>query len=210
LPDSLRTFDSFEVQSLPRCKEPIVYGTSDFRKGLKVEIDGQPYEMTECEFVKPGKGNAFTRTKLKHMVTGAVIDRTYKSGEKVDRAHLSEHTMQFMYEQGGDYQFMNMETYEQIAIPKERLGDKTSWLHENLEVNVLFHDGAPISVDLPNFVELQVVECDPAVKGDTKSNVTKRATLSTGAVIQVPIFIDQDEWLRIDTRTGAYVERVKR
>jgi len=187
-----------------------VYGTSDFRKGLKVENHGQPYEMVEGEFVKPGKGNAFTRTRLKHMVTGAVLDRTYKSGEKVDRAHLSEHPMQFMYEQGGEYHFMNMETYEQVVIPSDRLADKKNWLTENLEVNVLFHDGAPISVDLPNFVELQVVECDPAVKGDTKSNVTKRAKVSTGAVVAVPIFVDQDEWLRIDTRTGAYVERVKR
>lgn len=187
-----------------------MYETNEFRKGLKVEIDGQPYEMVDCQFVKPGKGNAFTRTRLKHMVTGAVIDRTYKSGEKVDSAHLTEAQMQFMYESGGDYHFMNMSTYEQITIPQGRLEGKSDWLHENLEVSVLFHNNLPIAVDLPNFVELQVTECDPAVKGDTKSNASKRATLSTGAVIQVPLFIDSGEWLRIDTRTGEYTERVKR
>ena len=186
-----------------------MYETNEFRKGLKVEIDGQPYEMVDCQFVKPGKGNAFTRTRLKHMVTGAVIDRTYKSGERVESAHLTEHAMQYMYESAGDYHFMNMATYEQVTIPAERLGDKVHWLHENLEATVLFHDGEPINVDLPNFVELRVTECDPAVKGDTKSNASKRATLSTGAVIQVPLFIDAGEWLRIDTRSGEYVERVK-
>jgi len=187
-----------------------VYETNEFRKGLKVEIDGQPYEMVDCQFVKPGKGNAFTRTRLKHMVTGAVIDRTYKSGEKLDSAHLTEHPMQFMYEADGDYHFMNMATYEQVTISKTHLEEKANWLHENLEVSVLFRNNLPIAVDLPNFVELEVVECDPAVKGDTKSNASKRATLSTGAVIQVPLFIDSGERLRIDTRTGEYVERVKR
>jgi elongation factor P len=187
-----------------------VYETNQFRKGLKVEIDGQPYVMVDCQFVKPGKGNAFTRTRLKHMVTGAVIDRTYKSGEKIDSAHLTEQAMQFLYESDGDFHFMNTGTYEQITIPHGRLEDQSRWLHENLEVSVLFHNHQPIAVDLPNFVELQVTECDPAVKGDTKSNATKRATLSTGAVIQVPLFVDSGEWLRIDTRTGEYVERVKR
>jgi elongation factor P len=187
-----------------------MYSTSEFRKGLKVEIDKEPYEMIECEFVKPGKGNAFTRTKLKHMVTGAVLSRTYKTGEKVERANLTESPMQVMYEQAGEFHFMNMDSYEQVAIPRDKLGDAASWLHEGLEVAVLFHDGRPISIDLPNFVELQIAECDPAVKGDTKTNATKPATLTTGARIDVPLFIEQGEWLRIDTRTGAYVERVKK
>jgi elongation factor P len=187
-----------------------MYGTNEFRKGLKIEIDGEPYVMVECEFVKPGKGNAFTRTKLKHMVTGAVIDRTYKSGEKVDKADLAEVTMQFLYEQDGEYHFMNTESYEQVALSRDRMEDAHNWLTENLEVNVLLHNGQPISLDLPNFVELEVTKCDPGVKGDTKSNTTKPATLSTGAVIQVPMFIAEGEWLRIDTRTGAYVERVKK
>jgi len=187
-----------------------VYGTNEFRKGLKIEIDGEPYLMVDCQFVKPGKGNAFTRTRLKHMVTGAVIDRTYKSGEKVDRAHLFEATMQFLYEQEGRFHFMNNETYEQVEIPRERIEEAVPWLHENLEVNVLFHNGQPISIDLPNFVELEVVTCAPGVKGDTKSNATKPATLSTGAEIQVPMFINEGDWLRIDTRTGQYVERAKR
>jgi len=187
-----------------------MYGTNEFRKGLKIEIDGEPYVMVEAEFVKPGKGNAFTRTKLKHMVTGAVIDRTYKSGEKVDKADLAEQSMQFLYEQDGECHFMNNETYEQVALPKERLEDGAKWLTENLEVEVLIHNGQPISVELPNFVELEVTRCDPGVKGDTKSNTNKPATVSTGAVIQVPMFISEGEWLRIDTRTGAYTERVKK
>jgi elongation factor P len=187
-----------------------MYSTSDFKKGLKIEIDKEPYEMVECEFVKPGKGNAFTRTKLKHMVTGAVLARTYKTGEKVDRANLTENTMQVMYEQGGEFHFMNMESYEQVTIPREKIEDAAPWLHEGLEVSVLFHDGKPISLELPNFVELQIAECDPAVKGDTKTNATKPAKLSTGARIDVPMFIEQGEWLKIDTRTGYYVERVKK
>lgn len=184
-----------------------MYGTNEFRKGLKVELDGHPYVMVECQFVKPGKGNAFTRTKLKHMVTGAVLDRTYKSGEKVAKAELEEHPMQFLYEQDGSYHFMNMTTYEQVEITAERMGDDAQWLSENLEVDVLFHKGAPIAVALPNFVVLEVTQCDPGVKGDTKSNVSKPATVSTGAVIQVPMFVSEGESVKIDTRTGEYVER---
>lgn len=187
-----------------------MYETSQFRKGLKVELDGEPYVMIEAEFVKPGKGNAFTRTKLKHMVTGAVLSRTYKTGEKVDRANLTESTMQFLYRQGDDFHFMNMSSYEQVAIPASMLDEASRWLHENLEVTVLFHDGKPITIDLPNFVELEVVECDPAVKGDTKTNATKVARLSTGAAIDVPMFVAEGDRLRIDTRTGAYVERAKK
>ncbi len=187
-----------------------MYGTNEFRKGLKVEIDGEPYEMVECQFVKPGKGNAFTRTKLKSLVSGLVLDRTYKSGEKVDKAQLEEHAMQYLYEQDNQLHFMNMTTYEQVGIDKDKIGDGTAWMHENLEVSVLFHNGLPIAVDLPNFVELQVTQCDPGVKGDTKSNVSKPATLSTGAVINVPMFVSAGEWLKIDTRSGEYVERVKR
>jgi elongation factor P len=187
-----------------------MYGTSEFRKGLKVELDGEPYVMVECEFVKPGKGNAFTRTRLKHMVTGAVLDRTYKSGEKVAKADLEEHPMQYLYEQEGEYHFMNTQSYEQVILSGTQLEEGANWLTENLQVNVLFHNGRPISVELPNFVELQVSACDPGVKGDTKSNTTKSATLSTGAVIQVPLFVSEGEWLRIDTRTGEYVERVKK
>lgn len=187
-----------------------MYGTNEFRKGLKVEIDGEPYEMVECQFVKPGKGNAFTRTKLKSLVSGLVIDRTYKSGEKVGKAQLEEHAMQYLYEQDNELHFMNMTTYEQVGITKDKIGDGTNWMHENLEVSVLFHNGLPIAVDLPNFVELQVTQCDPGVKGDTKSNVSKPATLSTGAVINVPMFVSEGEWLKIDTRSGEYVERVKK
>lgn len=186
-----------------------MYGTNEFRKGLKIEIDGAPYMMTECQFVKPGKGNAFTRTKLKHMVSGAVLDRTYKSGEKVHKAQLSETVMQFMYAQGDAFHFMDTKTYEQVAIPRVAIDDQAKWLTEEIDVTVLIHKGEPISIDLPNFVELEVTQCDPAIKGDTKNNATKLAVLSTGAEIYVPMFIDAGEVLRIDTRTGEYVERAK-
>ena len=185
-----------------------MYGTNEFRKGLKIELEGQPYIMIECQFVKPGKGNAFTRTKLKHMVSGATLDRTYKSGEKVAKAHLEEHPMQYLYMQDAQYHFMNMTSYEQVAIDADRLGDDAHWLSENLEVDVLFHKGAPLTVALPNFVVLEVTQCDPGVKGDTKSNVSKPATVSTGAVVNVPMFVKEGESVRIDTRTGDYVERV--
>ena len=187
-----------------------MYSVSDFRKGLKVELDGQPYIMVECQFVKPGKGNAFARTKLKHMVTGAVLDRTYKSGEKIDKANLMETAMEFLYSGEDTFHFMNNSTYEQEEIHRDNLGDAPKWLHENLEVSVLFHNGKPISIELPNFVTLQIIDCDPGVKGDTKSNVTKRAVVSTGTEIQVPIFVDTDEWVKVDTRTGDYSERVKK
>jgi len=186
-----------------------VYETSDLRKGLKVEIDGEPYVIVEAQFVKPGKGNAFTRCKLKSLVTGLVIDRTWRSGEKIDRCNLEERKMEFLYADD-QYHFMDTTTYEQVALSPDQVGDVGQFLSENLEVSVLLHNGKPISIDLPNFVELQIVETEPGVKGDTKSSTTKPAKLSTGAVVQVPLFVDQGEWIRIDTRTGQYVERVKK
>jgi elongation factor P len=187
-----------------------MYETNQFRRGIKVEIDGDPYIMVDCQFVKPGKGQAFTRTKLKHLENGSVIDRTFKSGERVERAKLDEVAMQFLYAEGDAYHFMNTSNYEQVAIPKDQLGDAWMWLVENMEATVLFHAGKAISVDVPMFVELEITECEPGIKGDTRSASTKPAILVTGAKINVPLFVEQGEWIKVDTRTGEYVERVKR
>jgi len=186
-----------------------VYETSDLKKGLKVEIDGEPYVVTDAQFVKPGKGNAFTRTKLKSLVSGLVLDRTYRSGEKIDRCHLEERPMEFLYSDD-QFHFMNTTTYEQIALGADQVGDASQWLTENLEISMLFHNGKPISVDLPNFVELLIVETEPGIKGDTKSSAMKPARLSTDATVNVPLFVNGGEWIKIDTRTGQYVERVKK
>ena len=187
-----------------------MFETSDFRKGLKLEIDGYPYLMTDCEFVKPGKGQAFVRTRLRNLMTGQTLDRTFKSGERVDEAELEEMKMQYLYPEGNDYNFMNIKTYDQVAVPKEQLGDSWQWLLENMEVVVLFYKGKAISVETPTFVELQITECEPGVRGDTRNNVNKPALLSTGAKVPVPLFVEQGEWIKVDTRTGEYIERVKK
>ena len=186
-----------------------MYATNEFRKGLKVEIDGEPFLMVESQFVKPGKGQAFTRTKLKSLISGNVIDRTYKSGEKVAKAAVEETDMQFLYATGDEYNFMDLNSYETIAIDREQLDDAWKWLKDSLEVKILMYKGRPISIDLPNFVELEVTYCEPGAKGDTATGATKVAELESGASVNVPLFINQGEVLRIDTRTGQYSERVK-
>ncbi len=186
-----------------------MYGTTELRKGVKVELDGEPYLVVESQFVKPGKGNAFTRCRLKNLVTGAVIDRTWKSGEMIKKAELEEVRMQFLYAEGDQYYFMNTTTYDQISIPKENLGDAPLYLLDQMEVDVLFHNGRPISLELPNFVVLEVTHADPGVKGNTATGATKPATLETGAVVQVPLFVEPGEKIKVDTRTGEYVERAK-
>ena len=183
--------------------------TSEFRRGLKIEIDGEPFIIQEFQHVKPGKGNAFTRTKLKSLITGNVIDRTFKSGEKVDRPDMAEKEMQYLYRDGDSFYFMDNETYEQQFINAEQLQGAEAFLQENVQVTVLFHNQKPIAVELPNFVELTVTKTDPGFKGDTASGATKPATLETGATIQVPLFIKEGEKIRIDTRTGEYAERVR-
>lgn len=185
--------------------------TNDLRKGTKCELDGEPFIIVDAQFVKPGKGNAFTRCKLKSLITGLVIERTWRSGERVDECFLEERPMQFLYHTEGEgYHFMDTASFEQIALNEDQLGEQGLYLTENLEVSILFHKGKPISVDMPNFVELDIVECEPAVKGDTKTNAMKQAVLATGAKAMVPMFVDNGERIRIDTRTGEYVERVKR
>ncbi len=187
-----------------------MYDTSDLRKGTKIEIDGEPFLITEAQFVKPGKGNAFTRCRIKSLTTGNTIERTWKSGEKIDECRLEERAMDFMYHDGSEYHFMDTGNFEQLALNDDQVGEAGNWLTENLPVHVLLHNGKAISVDLPNFVELDIVECEPAVKGDTKTNASKQALLSTGAKVNVPMFVDNGERIRIDTRTGEYVERVKK
>ena len=180
--------------------------TAEFRKGLKIELDGQPYNIVEFQHVKPGKGGAFVRTKLKHLRLGRVVDRTFRAGEKVGLVDYEQRSMQYLYKDD-NFHFMNLDTYEQIALAPDVVGEAANWLKETMEVDVLIINGEPAGVDVPNFVELQVVKTDPGLRGDTASGGSKPATLETGAVVQVPLFIDQGEILRIDTRTGTYIER---
>ncbi len=186
-----------------------MYDTSDFRNGLKIEIDGTPFEIIEFLHVKPGKGGAFVRTKLKNLQTGAVLNKTFRSGEKVGKPDLVDRHMQYLYSQGDELVFMDLETYEQFTIPFEKIEDKAKFLKENMEVDILYYKNQPISIELPTFVELEVVETEPGFKGDTATGGTKPAVLETGAKINVPLFVNVGDKLKIDTRTGQYVERVK-
>lgn len=183
--------------------------TSDFRNGLTILLDGEIWTIVEFLHVNPGKGTAFVRTKLKNLQTGRVIDRTFRSGEKVEDVRIERKTMQYLYQSEGQYVFMDTETYEQVPISEEMLGDKRLFLKEGQEVEVLFHGEKPVGVELPFFVELAVAKTEPGVRGDTASGGSKPATLETGAVIQVPLFINEGDVLKVDTRTGEYIERVR-
>lgn len=184
-----------------------MYSTAEFRRGLKIEIDGKPYTIVEFQHVKPGKGGAFVRTKLKNLETGQVLEQTFRSGAKVDIPDLEENNVQYLYQDGDNYVFMDNDTYDQLFIDQEYLGDAVNYLKANIEAKVLFFNGKPIGVDLPITVELEVTETEPGVKGDTATGASKNATLETGLVVQVPLFIEQGEMLKIDTRTGEYLER---
>jgi elongation factor P len=182
--------------------------TSKFRSGLKIEVEGSPHIIIEHQHVKPGKGGAFVRTTLRNMLTGAVIDRTYKSGEKFEKSDLQSRKMQYLYAEGDQYHLMDSETFDQIFIGADALGDKVKWMKENIEVEALVYQGKIIDVELPNTVELEVTDCPPAFKGDTASSGSgKPATMETGAVVNVPYFVEVGNVLRIDTRTGNYIER---
>lgn len=187
-----------------------MYDISEIRKGTKIEINGEPFLVVESQFVKPGKGSAFVRARIKSLTSGLSIEKTWKQNERIDRASLEERGMEFLYRSGDEFHFMDTANYEQMVLSEDQVGDAANWLTENLPCSVLFHNGRAISVDVPNFVELDIVQCEPAVKGDTKTNASKQAVLSTGAKVQVPMFVDNNERIRIDTRTGEYVERVKR
>jgi elongation factor P len=182
--------------------------TSQFRNGLKIELDGEPFVMTYFQHVKPGKGGAFVRTKVKNLKTGRVLDRTFRSGEKLDEADVQEKTMQYLYADGDSLIFMDTQTYDQLPFSRDMVGESIQFLKENLEVQVVFWRGQPITLDLPQFIEATITQTDPGMKGDTASGATKPATLETGATVQVPLFIKEGEVVRVDTRTGTYIERV--
>ncbi len=183
--------------------------SSDLRKGLKMEIDGEPYVVTQFDFVKPGKGQALYKCRLKNMITGAQFDRTFRSGDKFNEANLEEREMEYLYYDGQQYCFMNTSTYDQYFMTEQQVSEAKDLLKENTVCNVLFFEEKAIGIQLPNFVELRVVETEPFVKGDTATGGNKPATLETGFVLQVPPFVEEGELIRIDTRTGQYVERVK-
>jgi len=181
--------------------------TTDFRNGFTMVLDGIIYSIAEFQHVKPGKGVAFVRTKLKNIQTGAVLDRTFRSGDKVEEVRVEKREMQYLYSEGDIYHFMDVETYDQFDISREIAGKVTELLKENENAFVLMAQGRPIGVELPNFVNLKIVHTEPGVRGDTATGGAKPATLETGAVVMVPLFVNQGEVLKIDTRTGEYVER---
>lgn len=184
------------------------YSTSDFKKGLRVEFDGEPYLVVESEFRKPGKGAAVYTLRVKNLVTGNVLEKVFRSGEKIEAADVEDQKLQYLYNDSRDWHFMHPETFEQFAISKDILGDIWMYLVEEALVDVTFHNGIPISVSAPNHVVLKVEYCEPGAKGNTATNVTKPAKVETGAEFNVPIFIKIGDRIRIDTRTGEYIERV--
>jgi elongation factor P len=185
-----------------------MYSTTDFRNGLKIEFEGEPYVIVYFQHVKPGKGGAFVRTKLKNLKTGSVIEHTFRSGDKVGRPDLDHRDMQFMYRMENQFYFMDMATYEQIFLDEDHVGEAADYLIENLPVKILFYKGEPIGIDLPIFIDLMVVETDPGIRGDTVSGGSKPAKLESGAVVQVPLFLNVGDRIRVDTRSGTYIERV--
>ncbi|HKX45085.1 MAG TPA: elongation factor P [Planctomycetota bacterium] len=184
--------------------------TSEFRNGLKIELDGQPFTMTYFQHVKPGKGGAFVRTKLKNLLTGRVVDRTFRAGERCEEADVEEKEMQYLYQDSDGRIFMDTQTFEQTPIDEKVLGDAVSFLLENMQVTVLFWRGKPVTVQLPNYIEALVTQSDPGLKGDTSSGAQKPATIETGHTLNVPLFIEQGDRIRVDTRTGQYSERVSK
>ena len=186
------------------------YDTSDIRKGLKIMMDGAPYTIVEFQFVKPGKGAAFTRTKMKNLLTGAVLERNLRSGDKLEGADVETKTMQFLYGDADSFVFMDTSTYDQVQIPKETIGEQADFMPENTNVEVLFFNQRAVGVTLPNFIEQAVTETDPGFRGDTATGATKPARISTGATVNVPLFINVGDVIKIDTRTGQYLERLSR
>ncbi|MEM9554286.1 MAG: elongation factor P [Acidobacteriota bacterium] len=185
------------------------YNTNQFRSGLKIMIDGDPCAIIDNEFVKPGKGQAFVRSKIRNLMTGRVLEKTFKSGESVEAADVVDTSMQYLYSDGTDWHFMNPSNYEQYSVGEAAMGGTAQWIKEEDMVDVTLWNNRPISVTPPNFVHLQVTQTDPGVRGDTSSGGSKPATLETGAVVKVPLFISEGEVLKVDTRTGEYVSRSK-
>ena len=186
-----------------------MYNASDLRKGLKIQIDKEPYNVIDFQFSKPGKGQALYRCKLRNMISGVIIDRTYRSVDTFEPANLEEKRMQFLYGQEGEFHFMDLENYEQTVLTAESVGDAKNYLIDNLEVDVLLFNDRPIGITLPNFVDITVTQADPWAKGDSVSGDSKPVTLETGYTLRVPPFIEEGTRITIDTRTGEYVTRVK-
>jgi len=182
---------------------------NSLRNGVKIEINGEPFVVVDFQHVKPGKGSAFVRTKLKSLKTGNVIDRTYRSGEKLDEPQLEEKGMQFLYSGDQQYCFMDNVSFEQFFLNENQLGESKDFLKENMNVEILFHNGQPLNIDLPIFVELKIVQTDPGIRGDTATGGSKPAVLETGATVKIPLYLEEGEIIKIDTRTRSYVERVK-
>jgi elongation factor P len=186
------------------------YQTTDFRNGLKIEIEGKPYIIVNFQHVNPGKGSAFVKTRIRNLESGQTLERTFKAGvETVDVPDMEEKGMEFTYSDMDGFNFMDLETFESVHLTHEQVGDAKNYLQEGIKVAILYFNSKPISIELPNFVALKVVETDPGLKGDTATGGSKKAILETGLQVNVPLFINQDEVLKIDTRTGEYVERVK-
>lgn len=198
-----------ETEKAREEEKELPVSTAEFRNGLKIEIDGDPYIIVEFQHVKPGKGGAFVRTKMKSLKSGNVIDRTFRSGEKVDVPELEEKTMQYLYAADKDRVFMDTSSYEQLSMNEQQLGESINYLKENMEIKVLYFKGQPINIDIPMFVELAIVRTDPGVRGDTASGGSKPATVETGAVVKVPFYLNEGDIIKVDTRTGTFIERVK-
>lgn len=180
----------------------------DFRNGVTFELDGQIFQIVEFQHVKPGKGAAFVRTRLKNVITGATVERTFNPTDKMPKAHIERKDMQYLYNDGDLYYFMDVETYEQIPINAASIGDAFKFVKENMIVKILSHKGNVFGIEPPTFVELEITHTEPGFKGDTATGATKPATLETGAIIKVPLFVNQGDVIRVDTRTGEYMERV--
>lgn len=188
----------------------MIYQTTDFRKSLKIEIDGKPYIIVDFKHVNPGKGSAFVRTKIKNLETGQVLEKTFKAGvDTVEKPDMAEREMEYTYGDQDGYNFMDQSTFESVHLHHDYVGDAKDYLQEGIKLSILYYNERPISIELPNFVELKVTETDPGLKGDTAAGGNKKAILETGLQVNVPLFINEGEVLKIDTRTGEYVERVK-
>lgn len=183
--------------------------TTEFRKGTKIEYKEDPYEIIDFQHVKMGRGGAIVRSKIKNLRTGSIIEGTFKGGERFNTPQLEEKTMQYLYNQGDTYFFMDMESYEQSSLTAGQLGDSKRFLRENMEVRVLYYRDSPITVELPMFVELKIIQTEPNIRGDTVTGGSKAAVLETGAIIKVPLHLNEGDVVKVDTRTGEYIERVK-
>ena len=188
----------------------MIVDTTEFRKGLRIIQDNEPFTIVEFQHVKPGKGGAFVRTRLKSLITGNVLDKTFRSGDKAEVPDVEEKQMQFLYKEGAQYHFMDEATYDQIFIEGESLGDASNYLKDGMVITVLFYKGRTIGVDIQNFVILTITQTEPGIKGDTAQNATKPAVLETGYTVQVPLFVEEGDRVKVDTRTGQYIERVQK